>query len=56
MNSLPAWLALLVAGTGGYLVEQALPASLRALKDGEIFAKGLRPVRAVRSTHDRWVR
>jgi len=41
MNSLPAWLVLLVAGTGGallvapvsYLVEQALPASLSALKD-----------------------
>ena len=41
MNSLPAWLVLLVAGTGGallvtplsYLVEQVLPASLRALED-----------------------
>jgi hypothetical protein len=41
MNSLPAWLILLIAGTGGallvtpvsYLVEQALPASLRALED-----------------------
>jgi hypothetical protein len=41
MNSLPAWLVLLVAGTGGallvtpvsYLVEQALPGSLRALED-----------------------
>jgi hypothetical protein len=43
MNSLPAWLVLLVAGTGGalllapvgYLVEQALPASLRAIEDGD---------------------
>jgi hypothetical protein len=43
MNALPAWLALLVAGTGGalllapvgYLVEQALPASLRPLEDGD---------------------
>jgi len=43
MNSLPASLVLLVAGTGGalllapagYLVEQALPASLRALEDGD---------------------
>jgi len=41
MNSLPAWLVLLVAGIGGallvtplsYLVEQVLPASLRALED-----------------------
>ena len=41
MYSLPAWLALLVAGTGGallvspvsYLVELVLPASLRALDD-----------------------
>jgi hypothetical protein len=41
MNSLPAWLVLLVAGTGGallvtplsYVVEQMLPASLRALED-----------------------
>jgi hypothetical protein len=41
MHSLPPWLVLLVAGTGGallvapvsYLVEQALPASLRALED-----------------------
>jgi len=41
MNSLPAWLVLLIAGTGGallvapasYLVEQVLPASLRALED-----------------------
>src|SRR5688572_6924072 len=41
MKSLPAWLVLLVAGTGGallitpvsYLVEQALPASLSALED-----------------------
>jgi hypothetical protein len=40
-NSLPAWLVLLVAGTGGallvtpvsYLVEQALPASLSPLED-----------------------
>ena len=41
MNSLPAWLVLLIAGTGGalllapagYLVEQALPASLRPLEE-----------------------
>lgn len=41
MHSLPAWLALLFAGIGGallvtplsYLVEQVLPASLRALED-----------------------
>src|SRR5690606_24266968 len=41
MNSLPAWLVVLVAGTGGallvtplsYVVEQMLPASLRALED-----------------------
>ena len=41
VNSLPAWLVLLIAGTGGallvtpvsYLVEQVLPASLRALED-----------------------
>jgi hypothetical protein len=41
MNSLPAWLVLLLAGTGGallvapvsYLVEQALPLTLRPLKD-----------------------
>ena len=41
MNSLPAWLVLLIAGTGGallvtplsYLVEQVLPATLRALED-----------------------
>ncbi|HEX6994090.1 MAG TPA: LytTR family DNA-binding domain-containing protein [Gammaproteobacteria bacterium] len=41
MKSLPAWLVLLVAGTGGallvtplsYLVEHVLPASLRALED-----------------------
>src|SRR5690606_9755452 len=41
MNSLPAWLVLLIAGTGGallvtplsYLVEQLLPASLHALED-----------------------
>src|SRR5690606_1591749 len=43
MNSLPAWLVLLVAGTGGallvtpvsYLVEPVLPASLRALEDDD---------------------
>lgn len=43
MNSLPAWLVLLVAGTGGalllapagYLVEQALPASLRPVEDAD---------------------
>jgi hypothetical protein len=43
MNSLPAWLVLLVAGIGGalllapagYLVEQALPPSLRAVEDGD---------------------
>ena len=41
VNSLPAWLVLLIAGIGGallvapvsYLVEQALPATLRALDD-----------------------
>jgi hypothetical protein len=41
MNSVPAWLVLLIAGTGGallvapasYLVEQVLPVSLRALED-----------------------
>jgi hypothetical protein len=41
MNSLPPWLVLLIAGTGGallvapasYLVEQVLPVSLRALED-----------------------
>src|SRR5690606_6064119 len=41
MKSLPTWLVLLVAGTGGallvtpvsYLVEQALPASLSAIED-----------------------
>ena len=41
MNSLPAWLILLIAGIGGallvtpvsYLVEQALPLTLRALED-----------------------
>ena len=41
MNSLPAWLVLLVAGTGGallvtplsYLVEQMLPLTLRAIED-----------------------
>jgi hypothetical protein len=41
MNLLPAWLALLIAGTGGallvtpvsYLVEQALPVTLRAIED-----------------------
>jgi hypothetical protein len=40
MNTLPAWLVLLIAGTGGalfitpvsYLVEQALPASLTAVE------------------------
>jgi len=43
MNSLPAWLVLLVAGTGGallvtplsYLVEQVLPLALRAIEDEE---------------------
>jgi hypothetical protein len=50
MNSLPAWLVLLIAGTGAallvapvsYLVEQALPVTLRALEseDGwlDVFA------------------
>jgi hypothetical protein len=50
MNSLPAWLVLLVAGTGGallmapagYLVDELLPESLRPLEDGdqwlEVFA------------------
>jgi len=41
MNSLPAWLVLLVAGTGGallvtplsYLVEQVLPLTLRPIED-----------------------
>mgnify|MGYP005826107673 CR=1 FL=1 len=41
MKSLPAWLVLLIAGIGGallvaplsYLVEQTLPATLRALED-----------------------
>ena len=41
MNSWPAWLVLLIAGTGGallvtpvsYLMEQALPVTLRALED-----------------------
>jgi hypothetical protein len=41
MNSLPVWLVLLIAGTGGallvtplsYLVEQVLPLTLRALED-----------------------
>jgi hypothetical protein len=43
MNSLPAWLVLLIAGTGGallvtpvsYLMEQALPVTLRALEDDD---------------------
>lgn len=43
MSSLPAWLVLLVAGTGGallmapagYLVDELLPASLRPLEDGD---------------------
>ena len=43
MNSLPAWLVLLIAGTTAallvapisYLVEQSLPASLRALEDDQ---------------------
>jgi hypothetical protein len=43
MHSLPAWLVLLVAGAGGallvapvsYLVEEALPASLRPLEDDD---------------------
>ncbi len=43
MNSLPAWLVLLIAGIGGallvapasYLVEQALPASLSPLEDDD---------------------
>jgi hypothetical protein len=43
MSSLPAWLVLLVAGTGGalllapagYLVDEMLPASLRPLEDGD---------------------
>lgn len=43
MNSLPAWLVLLLAGIGGallmapagYLVDELLPASLRPLEDGD---------------------
>jgi hypothetical protein len=43
MNSLPAWLVLLVAGIGGalllapagYLVEESLPTSLRAVEDDD---------------------
>lgn len=45
INALPAWLALLIAGIGGalllapvgYLVEEALPASLRAIEDEDEF-------------------